>query len=46
MAQDRGLLTKDNYLSYLDQEREFYSTFDYNSLFYQEDEEDPPCDLQ
>lgn len=29
-----GLLTKDNYLEYIEQERAFYGTFDYNSLFY------------
>lgn len=46
MAQDKCLLTKDNYLDYLEKEKEFYSTFDYNSLFDQIDEEDRPCDLQ
>lgn len=46
MAQDKCLLTKENYLSYLEKEKEFYSTFDYNSLFDQIDEEDRPCDLQ
>lgn len=46
MTQDKCLLTKDNYLDYLEKEKEFYSTFDYNSLFDQIDEEDRPCDLQ
>lgn len=28
-----GLLTEDNYLDYLEEEKEFYGTYDYNSLF-------------
>ncbi len=34
MAKDEYLLTPDNYVDYLTKEYEFYSTFDYNSLFY------------
>lgn len=41
-----GLLTKDNYLSYIAAERELYTTFDYNSLFDQEDKEDQPPKLK
>ena len=33
MQEGRGLLTKDNYRSYLAQERDFYLHFDYNALF-------------
>lgn len=33
MKEGKGMLTKDNYLSYLAAEREFYMNFDYNSLF-------------
>lgn len=40
MASDTGRLTEDNYLAYLDRERDFYSTYDYNSLFSQEDLDD------
>ena len=40
-----GLLTKENYEEYIRQELEFYNTFDYNSLFNQEDKEDRPSDL-
>ena len=40
-----GLLTKENYMHYLEEEYKLYSTFDYNSLFEQEDKEDLPADL-
>lgn len=33
MKNEEGLLTKENYLTYLQAERVFYSQFDYNSLF-------------
>lgn len=33
MKNEDGLLTKENYLTYLQAERDFYSQFDYNSLF-------------
>ena len=44
MHDGAGLLTKDNYEEYIRQELEFYNTFDYNSLFMQEDQEDRPSD--
>ncbi|MCR5054506.1 MAG: hypothetical protein K6A69_06675 [Lachnospiraceae bacterium] len=34
MKEGKGLLTKDNYMDYLAREKDFYSTFDYNSLLY------------
>ena len=37
MKEDRGLLTKENYISYLENEKDFYINFDYNSLFTQSD---------
>ena len=40
MKSDIGRLTSENYLEYLDREYRFYHTFDYNSLFGQEDYED------
>ena len=40
------LLTKENADAYLEEERAFYKTFDYNSLFLQEDLTDPPPELQ
>ena len=33
MSESIGLLNKENYLEYLKLEEEFYSNFDYNSLF-------------
>ncbi len=33
MKANIGLLTKENYRTYLDNERKFYREFDYNSLF-------------
>lgn len=38
--------TSNNYIKYIEKEKEFYSTFDYNSLFKQEDKEDRPFDLK
>ena len=32
IAQDKGLLTKDNYQNYLEQEYDFFSSYDYNCL--------------
>lgn len=40
MHEGKGLLTKENYKEYLQQEKDFYTTFDYNSLNEQEDYED------
>ena len=40
MYEDRGLLTAENYKTYLEEEKEFYSTFDYAGLNDQEDYED------
>ena len=38
MKEGTGLLTEENYQAYLEQEYEFYKTFDYNSLFDQVDD--------
>lgn len=46
MKDGTGLLTKDNAESYLQEERKLYETFDYNTLFLQEDLEDRPPELQ
>ena len=46
MKNSEGLLTKENYILYLEQERDFYNNFDYNSLFLQIDEPDRPTKLQ
>lgn len=46
MKEDVGRLTDENYLEYIESLHELYSSFDYNSLFDQEDVEDPPPDLQ
>lgn len=46
MKNGEGLLTKENYILYLEQERNFYNNFDYNSLFQQIDEPDRPTKLQ
>ena len=40
MYDDRGLLSAENYEAYLEEEKEFYSTFDYAGLNDQEDYED------
>ena len=40
MKDDKYLLTEDNYLSYLETEKLFYSSFDYEELNYQIDYED------
>ena len=45
MYQGVGLLTKDDYIQYLEEEYNFYKNFDYNSLFEQEDKEDLPAEL-
>ena len=37
MAAGKGRLTPENYGSYLEAERTLYETFDYGSLFDQED---------
>jgi len=39
MSEDTGLITKDNYLEKLQQERDFYLNYDYNSLFENSDDE-------
>ena len=41
MKQEKGHLTLENYKVYLEQEQNFYETYDYNSMFAQEDYE---CD--
>lgn len=33
IKEKRGLITKENYIAYLDKERDFYLGFEYNSLF-------------
>lgn len=33
MSQNQGLLTQDNYLDYIEQEREYFSNFDYQSFW-------------
>ena len=40
MYDGKGLLTAENYEAYLEEERQFYSTFDYTLLNGQEDYED------
>ena len=40
MREGKCLLTKENYKEYLQEERFFYTTFDYNSLNEQKDYED------
>ena len=35
MQQGKGRITRENYLEYLNREREFYMSFDYNTLFEQ-----------
>lgn len=40
MHDGKGLLTAENYESYLEEERQFYSTFDYTLMNSQEDYED------
>ncbi|MGI5977179.1 MAG: hypothetical protein ACOX68_05730 [Candidatus Limivicinus sp.] len=45
MEEGRGLLTRGNYMDYIDSMRDFYYSYDYNSLFDQEDQEDPPPEL-
>lgn len=45
MHDDVGRLTKENMDEYIRQELAFYNTFDYNTLFEQEDREDRPSDL-
>lgn len=39
MRDGKYQLTKDNYMEYMEREKEFYTTFDYNSLNRQEDYE-------
>ena len=46
MKNNVGLLTNNNYLKYIDEERKFYKNFDYNSLFNQIDESDRPIKLK
>lgn len=40
MASGKGMLTEENVQAYLDEERDLYVNFDYNSLFDQEDPTD------
>lgn len=45
ISEGDGRLSYDNYEDYLRNEYEFYSNFDYNSLFNQNDENDRPAKL-
>lgn len=42
MASGEGVLTQDNYLDYLERKVDFFNSFDYNSMFTQEDFPDGP----
>lgn len=46
MSKGENIITKENYLSYLEQITNFYSNFDYNSLFTQEDFPDRKPELE
>ncbi len=41
MKEGTGLLTQENYLDYIEKERQIYTSYDYSTLFEQEDLPDP-----
>ena len=45
MQADGHRITSENLDAYIGEERRIYGSFDYNSLFSQEDREDQPAEL-
>ena len=46
MSKGENIITKENYLNYLEEITNFYSNFNYNSLFSQEDFPDRKPELE